>query len=241
MKLTIAIPAIFASATLSATLSAQAARPSVITPATVAVRGLAPRADTMIGLIGPRKTPFGNYIYAVSRGSSLGKDVYLVTMNYWGGGKEHLFQSDTTALDAATFAPQWRRFHARYDSASVTFNGHHAMGWSVREHSPRVKIDAEVPEAAFAVGMLRWVLDGATLAPGAMGSVSSLDIWNGTVAATSFTVSRSETVTSGGQGHDAWVVEVSGGTQLWLDKRTGQVLQSRNGVNTSTESWMVKR
>ena len=195
----------------------------------------------MIGQIGEKRSPFGSYIYAVSRGSSAGKDVYLVTMNYWGGGNQRLFQSDTLALDATTLAPQWRRFHARYDSATVTFNGRHATGWSVRDHSSRVKVDLELPEGAFGGGMLRWVLAGATLKRGATGSVKWLDIWKNNVESVSFTVSGSERLTVGGPQVDAWVVDVSGGNQLWLDKKTGQVLQGRSGIKTPGEWWTVKR
>lgn len=126
-------------------------------------------------------------------------------MNYTGGGDEGLFQSDTLAVDAATLAPLWRRFHARHDSASVTYRGRRATGWAVREGQRRVTVDHALSPDALDAALLRWIVPALPLAPGYRAAVTTCDVWRGVEDTTRLAVTGTETVTLGDRRVEAWV------------------------------------
>jgi hypothetical protein len=211
-----------------------------ITPASIAAHGLPIRADTVDGLQSEKDARgwFGFYVYAVARTTLGGKPAYVVTMNYTSKEKG-TFQSDTLALDATTLAPLWRRFHARTDSASVTFAGRHATGWSLQNDN-RVTIDYQLPETSFAAPMLRWILPALPLAAGYQVSLSTFNIWKNTEDKGTIAVSSVETVDIGGKKYDSWLLQSPSGARTWVEKSTGTIVQvftpgPRNGY------WLVKR
>jgi len=211
-----------------------------ITPSSIAARGLPIRADTVDGLGGEKEAHnwFGSYIYAVARTTIGGKPAYLVTMNY-ASKEKGTFQSDTLALDATTLAPLWRRFHARTDSASVTFTGRHATGWSL-QNDRRVTLDFELPETSFAGPMLRWILPALPLAAGYQGNFSTFNMWRNAEDRGTIAVSSAETVDIGEKKYDAWLLQSPTGGRTWVEKSTGRILQiftpdARKGY------WLVKR
>ena len=211
-----------------------------ITPSSIAAHGLPIRADTVDGFGGEKdaRSWFGSYIYAVARATLGGKPAYFVTMNYTSKEKG-TFQSDTLALDATTLAPLWRRFHARTDSASVTFTGRHATGWSL-QNDRRVTVDFQLPETSFAGPMLRWILPSLPLAAGYQGSLSTFNIWRNAEDRGTITVSSAETVDIGEKKYDSWLLQSPMGGRTWVEKSTGRILQvftpdSRKGY------WLVKR
>jgi hypothetical protein len=211
-----------------------------ITPSSVAARGLPVRADTVDGLGGEKdaRSWFGFYIYAVSRATIGAKPAYLVTMNYTSREKGS-FQSDTLALDAATLTPLWRRFHARTDSASVTFAGRHATGWSL-QNDRRVTIDYELSETSFAGPMLRWIAPALPLATGYQASLSTFNIWRNKEDKGTIAVSGPEIVDIGGKKYDALVIQSASGARTWVEKSTGRVLQVFT-PNSQKGYWLVKR
>ena len=211
-----------------------------ITPAMIATHGLPIRADTVDGLAGDKEAHnwFGFYVYGVSRATIGGKSAYLVTTNYTSKEKG-TFQSDTLALDAANLAPLWRRFHARTDSASVTFSGRHASGWSI-QNDKRVTVDYQLPETSFAGPMLRWVLPALPLAAGYQATLSTFSIWRNAEDRAAINVSGAETVDVAGKTYDAWLLQSPSGGRTWVDKSTSGIVQiftpeSRRGF------WLVKR
>jgi hypothetical protein len=206
----------------------------------IAARGLPIRADTVDGLANGKDAAswFGFYVYAVARATIGGKPGYFVTMNYT--SKERgSFQSDTLALDAASLAPLWRRFHARTDSASVMFAGGRATGWSLR-NDRRVTVNYQLPESSFAGPMLRWMLPALPLAAGYQATLSVFSIWKNAEDKSVISVSREESVDAGGKKFDAWLLESPSGTRTWVEKSTGRIVQiftpdSRQGY------WLVRR
>lgn len=221
-----------------------AARASVaqqqITPSSIAAHGLPIRADTVDGFGSEKdaRSWFGFYVYAVSRTTIGVKPAYVVTMNYTSKEKG-TFQSDTLALDATTLAPLWRRFHARTDSASVTFVGRHATGWSL-QNDRRVTVDYQLPDTSFAGPMLRWMLPALPLAAGYQVGLSTFNIWRNTEEKGTIAVSGAEIVDVGGKKYDSWVLQSPSGARTWVEKSTGRLIQvftpdSRKGY------WLVKR
>lgn len=211
-----------------------------ITPSSIAAHGLPIRADTVDGFQGEKDARgwFGFYVYAVSRTTIGGKPAYVVTMNYTSKEKGS-FQSDTLALDATTLAPLWRRFHARTDSASVTFAGGHGTGWSL-QNDHRVTVDYQLPETSFAGPMLRWILPALPLAAGYPVSLSTFNIWKNAEDKATIVVSSAEAVDVAGKKYDAWLLQSPSGARTWVEKSTSRVIQvftpdSRKGY------WLVKR
>jgi hypothetical protein len=211
-----------------------------VTPALIAAHGLPVRADTVDAYIDKDdpKTWFGFYVYAVARTTITGKPAYLVTMDYTSKEKG-TFQSDTLALDATTLNPFWRRFHARTDSASVTFSGHSAAGWAL-QNDRRVTVDHRLSDSAFAAPMLRWILPALPLAIGYQGAISAFNIWRNTEDRGLINVSASEAIDVGARKVDAWLLQSPAGAKTWVEKGTGRILRiftpdSRNGY------WLVRR
>ena len=211
-----------------------------ITPAMIAARGLPIRADTVDGLEGGKEAGnwFGFYVYAVSRATMGGKNVYLVTMNY-ASKEKGTFQSDTMALEASTLNPIWRRFHARTDSASVTFNGRHASGWSL-QNDRHVTIDYELSEHAFAGPMLRWITAALPLAIGYQGTISVFNIWKNTEDKSVVNIAGSESVTAGTKSYDAWLLQSPSGARTWIDKASGRIVQVYT-PNSRKGYWLIQR
>jgi len=211
-----------------------------IVPSAIAAHGLPIRADTVDGFAGDKDVRgwFGSYVYAVSRTTVAGKPAYLVTMDYTSKEKG-TFQSDTLALDAATLNPLWRRFHARTDSASVTFNGRHASGWSL-QNERNVKVDYELPATSFAGPMLRWILPSLPLAVGYQGAMSVFSIWKNAEDKALINVTGSETVDLASRKVDTWVLQSPSGARTWIDKSSGKIVQAFT-PDGGRGSWLVMR
>jgi hypothetical protein len=225
-------------ATVTIATSAFAQTP--ITPASVAARGLPIRADTLDGYA-PVNEPrgwFGFYIYRVSRESVNGKGVYYVTMNYTSKEKG-TFQSDTLALDATTLSPLWRRFHARSDSAEVTFAGRHATGWSV-QNGKRVTIDHQLSDDAFGGPMLRWIVATVPLSRGTAVTFTTFNMWTNVEDKARLTVAGEESLHAGSRSLDTWVFGSSPGPQTWVEKSTGRVVRTF-APSGERGTWLVLR
>ena len=225
-----------------------ASQGNAITPANLASRGLVIRSDTMDGYVGDplRGQTFGRYVYAVARTTLAGRAVDLITVNYTSSGNEKLFQSDTLAVDAATLAPIWYRFHAKYDAASITFHGRHATGYAVREHQARVKVDFTLSEDGFDSGVARPMLSSLPLEAGYRTSFKSFNMWKNTEETISLAVAGSEVLEVSGRKVDCWVVSGpprganSSAARRWVAKASGQVMRSTEPSSDQT-FWMVGR
>lgn len=211
-----------------------------VTPAMLAAQGLPIHADTVDGYA-PVNEPrgwFGFFVYAVSRETVNGKSTYYITMNYTSREKG-TFQSDTLAVDAATLAPLWRRFHAKSDGAEVTFNGRRAVGWS-EQNGKRVAVDHQLSDAAFAAPMLRWVTPGLSLSRGASVSLTTFSIWTNAEDQAHLTVTGEEALQLGARRFDTWVLEAPSGARTWIDKATKRVVQTYTTTG-NRGTWMVLR
>jgi hypothetical protein len=224
------------------------AQAGAVTPEAIAARGLRAQRDTMDAFAGeqPGGRSFGIYVFAVTRTTIGGRPVDLLTMNYTSNGSEHLFQADTLAVDAATLAPLWRRFHAKHDAASITFKGRQASGYSVRENEARVTVSHALSDDAFDAAMVRWILPLVPLQLGHRAAIKSFDIWRNAEALSAFTVTGSEVLQVGGAKIDCWVVEgppgVGGtsGARRWIAKSTGRLMQT-SSPSGGRLFWMVAR
>jgi hypothetical protein len=228
-------------ATSSAAVARVAAAQQTITPAMVAARGLPIRADTVDGFAGGKdaRNWFGFYVYAVSRTTIGGKSVYLVTTDYTSKEKG-TFQSDTLALDAATLDPIWRRFHARTDSASVTFAGRHASGWSL-QNDKRVVIDHQLSQNCFAGPLLRWIGGALPLASGFKGELTVFSMWTNAESAAPFEVIGGETVDVGGKKFDTWLLQSPSGSRTWIDRSSHRVVQVFTPEAGRAGTWYLLR
>ena len=211
---------------------------TAITPASVAARGLPLRADTLDGFapVNEPRAWFGFYVYQVAKASVNGRSTYLVPTNYTSKEKG-TFQSDTLALDAATLAPLWRRFHARSDSADVTFSGTHATGWA-EQNGTRVTVDHQLSSASFAAPMLRWI--SPSLSRGSVVTFTTFTIWTNAEDQARLTVTGEEVLQVGSRRIDAWTLDSPSGSRTWIEKATGRIVQTRVG-NGDRATWLVLR
>ncbi|HVT40988.1 MAG TPA: ABC transporter permease [Gemmatimonadaceae bacterium] len=217
---------------------------TVVTPATLAARGLPIRSDTVDGFVGDKEQRnfYGFHVYAVARTTVGGRGAYLVSMNYVASGREKLFQSDTLAVDAASLAPLWHRSHAKVDVAAVTFAAGHATGSAQREHESRVTVDHQLSEGAFDSNLVRWILPMLPLAPGYQARITSFSIWRNAEVTTTLTVTGEESVRVGDRKIDTWVVASSAGPRRWIAKSTGEVVQEHTPSGAGGQGfWEVKR
>ena len=213
---------------------------TTITPATAASRGLPIRADTLDGFapVNEPRAWFGFYVYQVARESNKGQSIYLVTTNYTSKEKG-TFQSDTLALDAATLAPLWRRFHARSDSADVRFTGRRATGWA-EQNGKRVTVDHQLSEASFAAPMLRWTAPTASFSRGSVITFTTFNLWTNTEDQARLTVDGEEILQIGAHRIDAWILVSPSGSRTWVEKTSGRIVQTRAG-NGDRATWLVLR
>ena len=216
---------VVAAALLAGSVQAQ---PASIHPQAVAARGLPVRSDTLDGYIvsGARRQFFGYYVHELARTTIGGRAAYFVIMNYRSGGGG--FQSDTTALDAASLTPLWRRFHAKVDTISVAYDGRNVVGYAIQNRNGKItrkKISRQVSDSAFSAGMARWFAGGLPLAPGYTFSVTTYSEWSDSEQRDEITVSRSAKVKIGAREVDAWVLTLSNGAERWIDKATGAMVQ----------------
>ena len=214
---------------------------TTVTPVSLAARGLPLRADTLDGYA-PVNEPrgwFGFYVYRVSKEQVNGKNVYYVTTNYTSKEKG-TFQSDTLALDASTLSPLWRRFHAKSDSAEVSFAGRHATGWS-EQNGKRVTIDHQLSDEAFAAPMLRWMSPALPLARGSAVTFTTFSIWTNAEDKAVLTITGEESLQLGTRRFEAWVLESRSGTKTWIEKASGRVIQTHAPEGGGRGFWTVLR
>jgi PadR family transcriptional regulator len=220
---------------------AQAPMAPVLSPASVAARGLPIRTDTLDFLTGSRRQFQGYYVHAVARAALGGRQAYIVTMNHRSPGSDDHFQSDTVAVDSATLSPVWHRYHAWDDSAVVSFSGRHATGWSLR-NGRSTKVDFTLSDAAFDGSLVRWILGGLPLAPGYQETITAFDIWSNKEQFTRFTVTGTEAVPLRSAKVESWVLEPSSGYRRWIAKQSAVIVQEYDPKGGGGIGfWLIKR